>query len=57
MSGRAEIARGRMKEAVGALTGNERLRTSGKSDQKRGEARRAADKAARELAAQLRHKA
>ncbi len=56
MSGRTEIVRGRVKEAVGALIGNERLRASGKSEQKRGEARRAAGKAARELAAQLSEK-
>lgn len=56
MSGRTEIARGRVKEAVGALIGNERLRASGKSEQKRGEACRAAEEAAREPAAQLSEK-
>jgi uncharacterized protein YjbJ (UPF0337 family) len=36
MSGKAEEAKGRVKEAAGALTGNERLKNEGKVDQASG---------------------
>lgn len=33
MGGKTDVVKGRVKEAVGALTGNDRLRAEGKSDQ------------------------
>jgi uncharacterized protein YjbJ (UPF0337 family) len=36
MSGKAEEAKGRVKEAAGALTGNQRLKNEGKVDQASG---------------------
>jgi uncharacterized protein YjbJ (UPF0337 family) len=39
-------AKGRMKEAAGALTGNRRLRNEGRVDHAKGSAKNAADKVA-----------
>jgi uncharacterized protein YjbJ (UPF0337 family) len=33
MSGKTDIIKGRIKEAAGALTGNDKLRNEGKADQ------------------------
>ena len=33
MSGKTDVVKGRIKEAVGALTGNDELRAEGKADQ------------------------
>ena len=33
MGGKADVAKGRIKEAAGALTGNDELRAEGKTDQ------------------------
>ena len=33
MSGKADVAKGRIKEAAGVLTGNNKLRAQGKADQ------------------------
>jgi uncharacterized protein YjbJ (UPF0337 family) len=33
MSGKTDIIKGRIKEAAGALTGNDKLRDEGKADQ------------------------
>ena len=33
MSGRTDVVKGRIKEAAGALTGNDKLRAEGKTDQ------------------------
>jgi uncharacterized protein YjbJ (UPF0337 family) len=44
MTGKTDIVKGRIKEAVGALTGNEKLRAEGKSDQAMGEVKQAAQK-------------
>lgn len=45
MSGTADKAKGRVKEAVGALTGDRKLKREGKIDQAAGDVKDAADKA------------
>jgi len=45
MAGKMEQAKGRVKEAGGALTGNPRLKREGKMDQAAGKAKEAAGKA------------
>ncbi len=44
MAGRIEKAKGRIKKAVGALTGNERLKGSGQLDQVSGTVKQGAEK-------------
>ena len=44
MSGKTEEVKGRIKEAAGALTGNDRLREEGKDDQAVGKTKQAAEK-------------
>jgi len=44
MGGKTDIAKGRIKEAAGALTGNDKLRRKGKTDQAVGEVKKAAAK-------------
>ena len=46
MSGKTDIVKGRIKEAAGALVGNEKLREEGKTDQAVGEAKEAVQKVA-----------
>ena len=46
MSGKTDVVKGRIKEAAGALTGNDELREEGKSDQAVGKAKQAVQKAA-----------
>jgi uncharacterized protein YjbJ (UPF0337 family) len=46
MSGKSDIAKGRIKEAAGALTGNEALREEGKADQAVGKAKQAIENVA-----------
>ena len=46
MSGKTDVVKGRIKEAAGALTGNDALRDEGKTDQAVGEAKQAIQKAA-----------
>jgi uncharacterized protein YjbJ (UPF0337 family) len=46
MRGKMNIVRGRIKEAAGALTGSERLRTEGRTEQAVGNAKLAVGKAA-----------
>jgi uncharacterized protein YjbJ (UPF0337 family) len=46
MSGKTDVAKGRIKEAAGALTGNDKLRQEGKTDQAVGKAKQAVQKAA-----------
>jgi uncharacterized protein YjbJ (UPF0337 family) len=46
MSGKADVVKGRIKEAAGALTGNDKLREEGKTDQAVGHAKQAVQKAA-----------
>jgi uncharacterized protein YjbJ (UPF0337 family) len=45
MAGKMDQAKGRVKEAAGALTGNERLKQEGKVDQAAGKAKGAVGKA------------
>jgi uncharacterized protein YjbJ (UPF0337 family) len=46
MGGKTDVLKGRIKEAAGALTGNDKLRAEGKTDQAVGKAKQAAQKAA-----------
>ena len=45
MSGKVDKAKGRMKEAIGALTGDHKLKRQGKVDQAAGDVKDATDKA------------
>ena len=45
MGAKTDVVKGRIKEAAGALTGNERLREQGKTDQAAGKTKQAAEKA------------
>jgi uncharacterized protein YjbJ (UPF0337 family) len=45
MSGKTDVVKGRLKEAAGALTGNDELRAEGKSDQAIGKVKQIAKKA------------
>jgi uncharacterized protein YjbJ (UPF0337 family) len=44
MSGKSDIVKGLIKEAAGALTGNEKLREEGKSDQAVGKSKQVVEK-------------
>ena len=44
MSGKTDVVKGRVKEAAGALTGNDELREEGKADQAVGKTKQAAQK-------------
>jgi len=46
MSGKTDIVKGRIKEAAGALTGNDKLKDEGKTDQVVGKAKEAVQKVA-----------
>lgn len=46
MSGKTDVVKGRIKEAAGALTGNDKLRDEGKTDQVVGKAKQAVQKVA-----------
>ena len=46
MGGKMDVAKGRIKEAAGALTGNDKLREEGKADQAVGKAKQAVQKVA-----------
>jgi len=46
MGGKTDVVKGRIKEAVGALTGNDKLREEGKTDQAVGKAKQTVQKAA-----------
>jgi uncharacterized protein YjbJ (UPF0337 family) len=46
MGGKTDVVKGRIKEAAGALTGNDKLRDQGKTDQVVGKTKQAVDKAA-----------
>lgn len=49
MSGKTEEVKGRIKEAAGALTGNDKLRAEGKTDQAIGKVKQVAEKAVDEV--------
>ena len=44
MGGKTDMAKGRIKEAAGALTGNDRLRAEGRADQAAGKTKQAIQK-------------
>ena len=44
MSGKTDVVKGRIKEAAGALTGNDKLRAEGKTDQAIGKVKQIAEK-------------
>ena len=46
MGGKTDVVKGRIKEAAGVLTGNDKLRDEGKTDQVVGKAEQAVQKAA-----------
>jgi len=46
MSGKTDVVKGRIKEAAGALTGNDKLRAEGETDQAVGKTKQAVQKAA-----------
>jgi len=46
MSGKTDVVKGRIKEAAGVLTGDDKLRAEGKTDQAVGKAKEAVQKAA-----------
>ena len=46
MGGKTDVVKGRIKEAAGALTGNDKLRDEGKTDQAVGKTKQAVQKAA-----------
>ena len=46
MGGETDVVKGRIKEAAGALTGNDKLRDAGKTDQVVGKAKQAVQNAA-----------
>ena len=46
MGGKTDVVKGRIKEAAGALTGNDKLREEGMTDQAVGKAKQAVQKAA-----------
>jgi uncharacterized protein YjbJ (UPF0337 family) len=45
MGGKTDVAKGRIEEAAGVLTGNDKLRAEGKTDQAVGEVKQVAAKA------------
>ena len=45
MSGKTDVVKGRVKEAAGALTGNDKLRAEGKTDQAVGKVKQVAEEA------------
>jgi uncharacterized protein YjbJ (UPF0337 family) len=49
MGGKTVVVKGRIKEAAGALTGNDRLREEGRADQAVGKTKQAAQKAVRKV--------
>ena len=46
MSGKTDVVKGRIKEAAGALTGNDKLRAEGKTDQAVGKIKQAVQEGA-----------
>ncbi len=49
MSGKTDVVKGRIKEAAGALTGNDELREEGETDQAIGKVKQVAEKAVAEV--------
>lgn len=49
MSGKTDEVKGRIKEAAGVLTGNEKLRAEGQADQAVGEVKQVAEKVIKKI--------
>jgi len=49
MSGKTDVVKGRIKEAAGVLTGNDKLRAEGKTDQAVGKVKEVAEKAVKQV--------
>ena len=49
MNGATKVAKGRIEEAAGALTGSDRLRSKGRTDQAVGHVKQAAEKGVRKI--------
>ena len=49
MKGSTKVVKGRIEEAAGALTGNDRLRAKGQTDQAVGHVKQAAEKGIRQV--------
>jgi uncharacterized protein YjbJ (UPF0337 family) len=49
MSGKTDEVKGRIKEAAGVLTGNEKLRAEGQADQAVGEVKQVAEKVVKKI--------
>ena len=54
MTGSTKVAKGRIEEAAGALTGNDRLRAKGQTDQAVGHVKQAAEQGVRQAKATAR---
>jgi len=54
MSGKTDVVKGRIKEAAGALTGSEKLREEGRTDQAVGDAKQTVQKVADKVKKALR---
>ena len=54
MKGSPQVVKGRIEEAAGALTGNDKLRNKGKTDQAVGRVKQAAAKVIDKVAKQMR---
>ena len=54
MGGKTDIAKGRIEESAGVLTGNDKLRNRGKTDQAVGRVKQAAKKVGDEIAKLIR---
>lgn len=54
MSGKSDIAKGRVKEAAGVLTGNDKLREKGKTDQAIGQVKQSAEKTVDKITKKMR---
>ena len=54
MSAKTDVVKGRLKEAAGALTGNDNLRAEGKTDQAVGRVKQVAEKAVDKVAKAIR---
>ena len=49
MGGKTDVVKGRIKEAAGALTGNDKLRAEGQTDQAIGKVKQVAEKAVKKV--------
>jgi uncharacterized protein YjbJ (UPF0337 family) len=55
MKGSTEIAKGRIEEAAGALSGNDKLRAKGQTDQAVGHVKQAAERGVRKIVDKVRN--